>query len=165
MFHSKLINLYEQDFQKWLKETVKCLKNHDFESLDIHHLVEELNDLGSSSKAALESNLAILLAHLLKLAVQSDAPGTIKNSWYNSIDEHRQRVKKQLKKNPSLKSYLETAIAEAYPDARKLAIKEAQRAKFVSLFMLIMNILKNVLFSNLKFWMMIFIMTNHLLSV
>ncbi|MFN5513701.1 MAG: DUF29 domain-containing protein [Cyanobacteriota bacterium] len=125
-----LAHLYDQDFERWLLETARCLKNSDFEHIDIDHLIEELNDLGRSSKTALESNLAILLAHLLKLWVQGDAPDTMKSSWYSSVDEHRQRVKKQLTKNPSLKSHWEIALAEAYPDARRLAIKEAQRAKF-----------------------------------
>ncbi len=125
-----LANLYEQDFQRWLVETANCLRDRDFGAIDTDHLIEELDDLGNSNKAALESNLAILLAHLHKLAVQSDAPDTMKNSWYNSIDEHRQRVKKQFTKNPSLKSYWNIALAEAYSDARKLAIKEGQRAKF-----------------------------------
>jgi len=128
--HVNLSNLYNQDFEQWLAEIANCLRYQDFDRLDIENLIEELNDLGKSSKTALESNLTILLAHLLKLLVQSDAPDTMKNSWYSSIDEHRQRVKKQLAKSPSLKSYWEIALAEAYPDARKLAIKEAQRAKF-----------------------------------
>jgi len=130
MSQINLANLYEQDFQRWLEETSKCLKNHDFEAIDIEHLIEELDDLGNTNKATLESNLAILLAHLLKLRIQFDAPGTMKQSWYNSVDEHRQRVKRQLKKTPSLKSYWHTAIGEAYEDARELAIKEGQRAKF-----------------------------------
>ncbi|AIE74690.1 MULTISPECIES: DUF29 domain-containing protein [unclassified Synechocystis] len=125
-----LTDLYEHDFYQWLTETSKCLNEGNFEAVDTAHLIEELNDLGNSSKVALESNLAVLIAYLLKLTVQSDAPDTTKNSWYNSIDEHRQRVQKQLKKNPSLKSYWDTALAEAYGDARKLAIKESQRAKF-----------------------------------
>jgi hypothetical protein len=123
-------SLYEQDFQRWLEETTKLLKNHNFNALDLDHLIEELNDLGNFSKLSLESNLTILLAHLLKLTIQANVPDSIKNSWYNSVDEHRQRIKKQLQKTPSLKSYWDTALSEAYPDARKLAIKEGQRAKF-----------------------------------
>ena len=123
-------SLYEQDFQRWLEETTKLLKNHNFSALDLDHLIEELNDLGNSSKLALESNLTILLAHLLKLTIQANVPETMKNSWYNSVDEHRQRIKKQLQKTPSLKSYWDIALSEAYLDARKLAIKEGQRAKF-----------------------------------
>jgi hypothetical protein len=130
MSQINLASLYEQDFQRWIEETSNCLKNHNFEAIDIDHLIEELDDLGNTNKATLESNLAILLAHLLKLSVQSDAPDSMKNSWYNSVDEHRQRVKRQLKKTPSLKSYWNTAILEAYVDARKLAIKNGQRAKF-----------------------------------
>jgi hypothetical protein len=125
---ASLTFLYEQDFQLWIEQTINCLKNAHFDTLDTDHLIEELKDLGSSNKAALESNLAILIAHLLKLTVQADAPDTMKNSWYNSVDEHRQRIQKQLQKTPSLKSYWDNALPEAYPDARKLAIKEGQRA-------------------------------------
>jgi len=86
--------------------------------------------LGKSEKRTLESNLMILLAHLLKLKVQHDAPPSMKDSWYCSIIEHRQRIEKNLRNTPSLKSYLETAIEEAYPDARQVAIKEGKLAQF-----------------------------------
>ncbi|WP_107671251.1 DUF29 domain-containing protein [Cyanothece sp. BG0011] len=122
--------LYDQDFQKWIETTIYQLQKGDFSSLDIDHLIEELTELGKSEKRALESNLMILLAHLLKLKVQHDAPSSMKDSWYGSIIEHRQRVQKNLRDTPSLKSYLETAIKKAYPDARKIAIKEGKLAKF-----------------------------------
>ena len=35
-----------------------------------------------------------------------------------------------LQETPSLKSYLKNAVAKAYPNARKLAIKEGQLAKY-----------------------------------
>jgi hypothetical protein len=54
----------------------------------------------------------------------------MKGSWYDSVVEHRQRVYKSLQDTPSLKSYLETAIQSAYPDARKVAIKEGKLARF-----------------------------------
>lgn len=122
--------LYEQDFQIWLEKTIHQLQNRDFDSLDIENLIEELTDLGKSEKRTLESNLMILLAHLLKLKVQSDAPSSMQESWYRSIIEHRQRVLKNLRDTPSLKSYLETAIEQAYTDARKIAIKESQLSRF-----------------------------------
>lgn len=123
-------SLYERDFQLWIEQTIEQLKNRDFDRLDINYLIEELADLGRSEKNALESNLKILLAHLLKLKVQFDAPDSMKDSWYSSVDEHRQRVKDALNKTPSLKFYLSTALIEAYPDGRKLAIKETKRAKY-----------------------------------
>jgi hypothetical protein len=122
--------LYDQDFNQWIQQTIIQLQKQEFESLDIEHLIEELRELGKSEKRTLESNLMILLAHLLKLQIQHDAPEMMKASWYNSVNEHRKRVQKNLKDTPSLKSYLDTAIQEAYPDARDLAITESKNAKF-----------------------------------
>jgi hypothetical protein len=122
--------IYDLDFQLWIEQTISQLKKHEFESLDIDNLIEELKNLGKSERNALVGNMIILLAHLLKLKVQNHAPESMKFSWFNSIDEHRTRITQQLVKTPSLKSYLETAIEEAYPLARKLAVKEGKRAAF-----------------------------------
>lgn len=122
--------LYDRDLQLWIEQTIQQLQNHEFEALDIEHLIEELVDLGKSEKNTLKSNLMILLAHLLKLRVQSDAPDTMKGSWYSSVLEHRQRVLNNLADTPSLKSFLGEAVEKAYADGRKLALKERQLAKF-----------------------------------
>ncbi len=122
--------LYDRDLQRWIEQTVEQLRNREFESLDIEHLIEELIDLGKSEKNTLRSNLTILLAHLLKLRVQHDVPDMMKGSWYSSVLEHRQRVLNNLADTPSLKNYLVEALEKAYPDGRKLAIKESQLAKF-----------------------------------
>jgi hypothetical protein len=122
--------LYDRDLQLWIEQTIGQLKNREFESLDLEHLIEELVDLGKSEKNALRGNLMILLAHLLKLKVQHDVPDSIKGSWYSSVLEHRQRVLNHLADMPSLKSYMVEALEKAYPDGRKLAIKEGKLAKF-----------------------------------
>ena len=122
--------LYDRDLQQWIQQTVEQLRNREFGSLDIEHLIEELIDLGKSEKNTLRSNLTILSAHLLKLRVQHDVPDMMQGSWYSSVLEHRQRVLNNLADTPSLKSYLVEAMEKAYPDARKLAIKEGKLAKF-----------------------------------
>ncbi len=122
--------LYDLDLQRWIERTIHQLSDREFGSLDIEHLIDELVDLGKSEKNALKSNLTILLAHLLKLAVQHDLPDMMKGSWYSSVLEHRQRVLNNLADTPSLKSFLVEAMEKAYPDARKLAIKEGKLAKF-----------------------------------
>jgi hypothetical protein len=114
----------------WIEQTIRYLQNREFELLDIEHLIEELTDLGKAEKNTLKSNLKILLAHLLKLKVQNDAPSSMKTSWYNSVIEHRQRVLDNLTDTPSLKSFLNEAVEKAYPDARKIAIKESKLARF-----------------------------------
>ncbi len=118
-------SLYDDDLQRWIEQTIEQLKNGEFSSLDIEHLIEELIDLRNSEKNRLKSNLKILLAHLLKLRVQSDAPDIMQGSWYSSIIlEHRQRVLDHLADTPSLKNFLEEALEKAYIDGRKLATKE-----------------------------------------
>ncbi|WP_341526433.1 DUF29 domain-containing protein [Nostoc sp. UHCC 0302] len=123
-------NLYDRDLQYWIEQTIQQLRNREFESLDIEHLIEELVDLGKAEKNALKSNLTILLAYLLKLMVQHDVPDMMKGSWYSSVLEHRQRVLNNLSDTPSLKNFLVEAIEKAYSDGRKLAIKESKLAKF-----------------------------------
>ncbi len=122
--------LYERDLQLWIDQTIQQLKNREFGSLDVEHLIEELVDLGRAEKNALKSNLTILLAHLLKLLVQNDVPDTMKGSWYSSVLEHRQRVLDNLADTPSLKSLLLETVEKAYHASRKLAIKEGNLAKF-----------------------------------
>jgi Domain of unknown function DUF29 len=122
--------LYERDLQLWIDQTIQQLKNREFGSLDVEHLIEELVDLGRAEKNALKSNLTILLAHLLKLLVQHDVPDSMKGSWYSSVLEHRQRVLDNLDDTPSLKNLLLETVEKAYSSGRKLAIKEGNLAKF-----------------------------------
>ena len=122
--------LYDRDLNLWIEKTIQQLKNREFQGLDVEALIEELEDLGKSEKRELESNLMILLAHLLKLTVQKDAPETMKESWYNSVIEHRKRIEKQLRNTPSLKSYLSSVLESAYNDGRDIAIQEGKFASF-----------------------------------
>jgi hypothetical protein len=121
--------LYERDFNIWRETIIKKIKQQDFNDIDWEHLLLELEDMGKSEKRSFVSNLTILIAHLLKLTVQADAPEMMKGSWYSSVTEHRFRVKKDLEENPSFKNYLHEVIFIAYADARKLAIKESKNAK------------------------------------
>jgi hypothetical protein len=123
-------SFYDSDLQQWIEQTVWQLRNREFEQLDIEHLIEELTDLGKAEKNALKSNLTILLAHLLKLTVQTDVPEMMKGSWYSSVLEHRQRVLNSLVDTPSLKRFLLEILPDAYTDARKLAVKESKLARF-----------------------------------
>ena len=121
--------LYEQDFNLWRETIIQQIKKHNFNDIDWEHLLVELEDMGKSEKRSFLSNLTILIAHLLKLTVQADAPEMMKGIWYSSVTEHRFRVTKVLAENPSFKNYLDEVIFIAYADARKLAIKESKNAK------------------------------------
>lgn len=121
--------LYDQDFNLWRESIIDQIKQHRFNEIDWEHLLLELEDMGKAEKRSFKSNLTILIAHLLKLTVQADAPETMRGSWYSSVTEHRFRIKKDLEENLSFKSYINEIIYQAYTDARKLAIKESKNAK------------------------------------
>lgn len=113
--------LYDQDYYLWLKTTQEQLATGNFSALDIANLVEELADMGKREKRALESNLTILIMHLLKYQYQ---PQKRSNSWRFTIREHRRRLEKIFKDSPSLRQYFTQVFNECYQDARELAAAE-----------------------------------------
>ena len=127
---TNLKKLYEQDIDLWRETTIKQIRAKQFSEVDWEHLLEELEEMSKSDRQTLTSNLVILIAHLLKLQIQFDAPDSMKRSWYESVNEHRFRVKDDLQDKPSLKSYLPQALTKAYPKARSLAIKDSKNAKW-----------------------------------
>ena len=58
--------LYEQDYFLCLEQVVGLLRSQNFAALDIDKLIEEIEDMGGTQKQAIESNLEVLLMHLLK---------------------------------------------------------------------------------------------------
>ncbi len=118
---SPLLSCYEQDYYLWLEQTAMQIDEARWDELDISNLVEEIKDMGKSERRSLESNLTVVLLHLLKYKYQ---PTHRSNSWLSSIIEHRIRLRKQLKESPSLKPYLEQVFDECYADALRFAIVE-----------------------------------------
>ena len=114
-------NLYNEDYYLWLKNTAQLIKEKRFAEVDAENLVEEIEDMGRSEKRALESNLVVLLLHLLKYKYQ---PSKRSNSWKASIREHRRRLRKAFLDSPSLKVYCEEVFAECYEDGRQQASDE-----------------------------------------
>lgn len=113
--------LYETDYYAWIQWQAGLLKRRRLEELDLDNLLETLEDMGKSSKRALESRLEILFMHLLKWQFQ---PENRSHSWKASIIEQRRKLDKLLKENPSLQYTLPDLIGEIYQDARVLASKE-----------------------------------------
>jgi len=118
---SNLSALYEGDYNLWLEKTAQILREGRLDELDLANLMEEIEDMSRSQKDALESNLCIVLMHLLKYKYQ---PEKRSNSWRYTLREHRRRIIKALKNSLSLKRYFEEALTECYEDGRKLAADE-----------------------------------------
>lgn len=114
-------SLYETDYLKWIETTIEQLQHQDYANVDWENLLDEIGDMARSERRRLESNLTVVLTHLLKWQFQ---PGLRSGSWKGSIAEHRRRIRKALKESPSLKSYLEEVLAESYGDAIAIAVAE-----------------------------------------
>ncbi len=114
-------NLYDQDYCLWIETTANLLRNKEFSDLDLENLIEEIEDMGRSQRDSLESNLIIVLLHLLKWKYQ---PQMRSGSWKRSIREHRRRINKAFKDSPSLKRYFLEVYNEAYQNGRKQAADE-----------------------------------------
>jgi hypothetical protein len=113
--------LYDQDLSAWLEETIGQLRQQDYGAVDWANLIDELEYMSRRERQALESNLVILLLHLLKWQYQ---PEMRSGSWNGSIVEHRRRIRKSLQASPSLQPYLLEVLAEAYEDAIAQAVAE-----------------------------------------
>ena len=112
---------YETDFYAWTQQQAKQLRSLRPSGLDWANLAEEIEDLGKSQKQRIESNLAIVLLHLLKLAFQR---GSAKAGWRSSVIEHRRRIARIVRDSPSLRRYPASVLDEEYIAAREMAADE-----------------------------------------
>lgn len=115
------VGLYERDFHRWIEQQAALLRSGRSDQLDVANLLEEIEDMGRSEKRAVESNLTVVLSHLLKYQFQADQRS---NSWRGSIVDHRRRLRRLLQESPSLMGYAAAAFAEAHWDAREQARAE-----------------------------------------
>ena len=114
-------DIYNWDYCLWVELMMQLLQEGKLMELDIPHLLEELDDMSGSQRDALESNLEIILMHLLKYSHQ---PQLRSRSWLSTIFEHRNRLKKAFKRSPSLQRYYQEIFEECYQTARKMAAIE-----------------------------------------
>jgi hypothetical protein len=119
-------NLYETDFYAWTQMQAKLLQQGEWHALDVANLVEEIESLGKQQKQELRNRLGILIGHLLKWEYQPELRG---KSWEATIEVQREDILDLLQDNPSLKSYLEEAIAKAYKRAIALVVQETPLSK------------------------------------
>lgn len=114
-------SLYETDFYAWTQEQAFLLRKHQWSQLDLLNLIEEIESLGKQQRQELRNRLSVLIGHLLKWVYQSSSRS---RSWLATIRVQRRDTLRLLKDNPSLKSYLEDALLEAYENGRDLAMGE-----------------------------------------
>ena len=112
---------HEKDFFNWTRNQMKFLKEKEFTKLDIDNLIDEIESLGNSERNAIESYMIVLFIHLLKMEYQ---PAMRCNSWENSIENAKFRIKRLVKKNPSLNKEVSEVIQDAFYSAKLQASSE-----------------------------------------
>ncbi len=117
-----LQTLYEQDFYAWVEQTAALLQSHQWDALDLEHLIEEVVDLGRSQQRALQSALRLVLLHLLEWKYHERRS----QSWQVTITRERLNIDELLQESLSLRRFLNDVewINTTYQRARREAMVE-----------------------------------------
>jgi hypothetical protein len=109
-----LKQLHDLDDAQWLEETVSLLKKHQFQQLDLDHLIEELEDLGREKKNTVASLLEKIIRHLLLLQYWT------REAEYNTVhcqeEIYTSRTQLGRKMTTHLRNYLEKELNSIYQD-------------------------------------------------
>ena len=135
----QLKQLHEQDLNLWLEQIAIAIKNRDFNSMDWDGLLEEIEDVGASQKRTLDSYLQRLIEHILKLKYWESEREYNQKGWRREVVNFRNRIKRILQKNPSLKNYFTQEYEDLYQDAIATMSQEFKipHDSFVSLEMML----------------------------
>jgi hypothetical protein len=118
-------DLYQRDYYAWLQEQARALRERRIEDVDWENVAEEIDGLSNSETRALESQLARLLEHLLKLQY---AHGISRDynarGWRLSIKGARFAIQKLLKQSLSLRAKVAEILSDAYYAGRLSALRD-----------------------------------------
>ncbi len=110
---------YDDDLYAWTQHQAKVLRSlrTDDNRFDRENVAEEIEDLGTSERNAVRSEVRRILEHFLKLAYSpADAP---RHGWMRSIAEARATLGDKL--SATLRRDVRTRLARIYEDAREQA--------------------------------------------
>ena len=112
---------YERDLYSWSREQARLVREGRWDLVDRENVAEEIESLGRTEFAKLESALRVLLMHMLKWDHQ---PERRTRSWAMTIDTQRLEIEDVLGDNPGLRPRIGEAIGRAYRKARNEAAQE-----------------------------------------
>jgi hypothetical protein len=119
-----LKELYETEYDRWLSEMVRLLKNRQLEKLDYENLIEELEALGRSERSAVKSLLLQIIIHLMLYQFWQSESKRNANHWAGEIITFRVQLEDRLTTN--LRNYLENELPRIYQNALLIVQKKTQ---------------------------------------
>jgi Domain of unknown function DUF29 len=118
---TRVEKLYYEDFYVWTQRQATALRRlaetRPNVDLDFPHLIEEVEDLGTSQRDAVRSQLRRIIEHCLKL--EFARPLEPRGGWYDSIIDARTEIDDKL--SPSLRRDLGEQLPRLYKQARSKA--------------------------------------------
>jgi len=120
-------DLYERDYYEWLQDQARALRDHRIEDVDWENVAEEIEGLSNSERRAIESQLARLAAHLLKLQYMHGLSRDYNaRGWRLSVRSARFAINKLLRQSPSLRPRLPEMLPDAYYTGRLMALRDPE---------------------------------------
>jgi Domain of unknown function DUF29 len=112
--------LYEDDFYLWIERQADLLRKGRFRDLDLAHLIEEVQDLGTNLRSAVTSRTREIILHLLKL--QYSPAVEPRGGWRESVGKQRDDL--ELEITPTLRRHLAAELESIYQRARLRAVDD-----------------------------------------
>lgn len=113
--------LYEEDFYAWTRDQAAALRRMAGDRwngpLDLKHLAEEIEDVGSERRDAVRSQLRRIIEHLLKL--EHSRARDPRAGWVDSILDARAEIPDRI--TPTIQREVAEELARLYVAARKRA--------------------------------------------
>ncbi len=110
---------HDRDFLQWTEEQAAALRAGDLEALDLEGLLEEIEEMTIKEYRALNSALAQVLAHLLKM--QFSPAEYPRAGWKGELTEFRDTLDDLVASSGRLRNHLSASFDETWPRARRLA--------------------------------------------
>ena len=115
-------NHYDSDFGLWVADQVTALRLGNYEALDVTNVIEELEDLARRDRSQLQSRLATMMEHLIKLRLFPESPSI--RGWNVTVTRSAARIARLFRSNPSLRTRLAECLPEAFGEARIILMKQ-----------------------------------------
>ena len=118
---SESADLYERDFVAWTEEQAARIRaaagTQPNLLLDWDRVAEEIEDLGKSTARELQSRLATITEHLLKL--QHSPAEEPRAGWVGTVVRARTQAEDLMEESPSLRARLDVLLRKANRAAAK----------------------------------------------
>ncbi len=116
-------DLYDDDISQWSESQAELLRRHALaarvnDAIDWPYVIEEIEAVGGSERAALASHIGTVIEHLLKL--EASPASEPRAGWRETIIRARSMIAGQLEDTPSLRPKVEAMAARQLSRQRRL---------------------------------------------